>query len=717
MIYRSFAESLIILSVLQKRSVHLFSYLLCCLSVAEMQYTFGPATAAGRLRAGLNKHQWLKRTVYFCRKAFSYVGPGLMVAIAYMDPGNYSTDTAAGAGKQFSLLFVILLSTLIAVYLQTIAVKLASATGKDLARNCRDHLPKWIGFILYIFAECAIIATDIAEVIGTAVALDILLHIPLIAGVCLTILDVILVLLAYKPGNSMRIVRIFEGIIALLLLVVVFCFVVLLTKIPPTNVGHLFRGYLPSHEVISDGGIYMAAGILGATVMPHSLYLGSSMAISRVREVDMRNGYIPVKDEEDEEDYLPSRQAVDKTYRYAVIELVLSLCTVAIFVNSTILIVAGDTMYGSKEAQDADLYTLYDMLKKYLDKGAAVTFMVALLCSGQSAGIICTIAGQIVSEGHLHWRCRPWLRRIFTRLIAIIPCLVVVGVVGKKGLADTLNWSQVVLTITLPFLSAPLIYLTGRDSIMSVHVESYANEKSDDDENDSNDTEDVINGAPGGEVGLSNVHLEIMDKREEAGDVLSTVGDSSSMQMGINDAKKSKVSMYTIPSLNSRIAWIPSKINSVGKGHSISPFENCQSQDSVETYGLALDIPDDFDCKKNRAPFSDRHVRGQVEEIPKVPEKEKISMYSSQPTLFHRIKNGGSWLKKKISAQTSLKILDQESQRELYMVRRKNECRRRVVVKSYACGWISIIFGALLVVFIGVVNVYLLVVIGIQGSP
>jgi metal iron transporter len=398
----------------------------------------------------------------------------MMVAVAYMDPGNYSTAVSGGAAKRYALLFVILLATVLALFLQSLAVKLGSVTGRDLAANIRRHLPFWLSVVLYVFAEGAIIATDIAEVIGTAIALNILLHIPLIAGVAMTIVDVVLILLAYQPGKGMLAVRIFEYGITALVFVVVLCFAVELSKVPTLPAGEIFRGFLPSSKLISDGGMYLSSGILGATVMPHSLYLGSSLVKSRIKRYDRRHGY----DKEDNGDfyhdgYEPSLEAIRWSYKYSIIELFLALCTVAIFVNSSILIVAGRTLYGSQEAENADLYSIYDMLGQYVSQAVAVIFMVALVCSGQSAGIICTIAGQIVCEGHINWKIRPWVRRIVTRLIAIAPCIVVAAAVGREGLAAVLNASQVALTITLPFLVAPLIYLTSRRKVMTVHTRTY----------------------------------------------------------------------------------------------------------------------------------------------------------------------------------------------------------------------------------------------------
>jgi metal iron transporter len=415
-----------------------------------------------------------------------FIGPGMMISIAYMDPGNYSTDVSAGAQKKFSLLFVVLLSNILAIFLQSLGIKLGSVTGEDLAVNCRRHFPRWLSLTIYGFAEIAIIATDIAEVIGTAVALNILIHLPLIAGVILTIVDVMLVLLAYRPGKGMYIVRLFEYGVTTLLFGVVICFAIELSRIPKSPVGEVFRGYLPSRDIIDDKGLYLSCGILGATVMPHSLYLGSSLVKPRIRDYDIRHGNC--KQEQTDEgllhdSYQPSLAAINHCLKYSIIELVVALCTVAMFVNSAILIVAGSTMYNNPKSVDSDLYSIYDLLVELLSKTAGILFMVALLLSGQSAGIICTIAGQIVSEGHINWKIRPWIRRIVTRVIAILPCLIVVAVVGKSGLNSTLNASQVALSVLLPFLTAPLIYLTSMKKVMTVYIqvdgESFDNYKDD----------------------------------------------------------------------------------------------------------------------------------------------------------------------------------------------------------------------------------------------
>lgn len=408
------------------------------------------------------------------KKFLSFIGPGIMVAVAYMDPGNYSTDIQGGAQFQYKLLFVILLSTIIALYLQILCVRLGSVTGQDLAQSCRRHLPPYVSWFLWFLAECAIIATDIAEVAGTAISLKVLLNVPLIAGVFITIADTFLVMLVYGRENGMRALRILEYVVTALLLTVVVCFCVILAKIPSANVGQVFLGYVPSSVIVSAEGIYASAGILGATVMPHSLYLGSAQVIPRVRLHDSRRGFQPRSLSEKIDGYQPSVEAIRATVKYSVVELALALLTVAIFINSAILIVAGDTMFGSENAENADLFGLNTMLRAYLGKGVAIVFFVALLASGLSSSVICTISGQIVGEGHINWRTRAWVRRLVTRLVALVPCAVVVGIVGERGISDAINWSQVVLTITLPFLTAQLVYLTSRRSVMFVKIKHYS---------------------------------------------------------------------------------------------------------------------------------------------------------------------------------------------------------------------------------------------------
>ncbi|KAI5950530.1 SMF1 [Candida margitis] len=441
------------------------------------------------------------KTKMILRKYASFIGPGLVVSVSFIDPGNYQTCVTGGSSNRFSLLFVVFLSNCIAIFLQSLCIKLGSVTGYDLARCSREFLPKKLNILLWVLAELAIIATDIAEVIGSAIALNILLRIPLPAGVVITITDVLFVLMAYRADtSSMKFVKIFEYSVGALVGVVVICFCIQLSKIH-ADARDIFRGYVPSKQMFDGSGLTIATSIVGATVMIHSLFLGSGLVQPRLREYDVKNGYVdlnkvvsedeekpqPVSDAEKKKlkqkqyekeadffyhQYKPSFKAINYSLKYSIIELALSLCTFALFVNSAILIVAGATLYGTPEAMDADLYTIHDLLSRSIAPAMGTIFMVALLFSGQSAGIVCTIAGQVVSEGHINWTLKPWLRRLITRSISIIPCLIVSACLGRDGMAIALNISQVVISILLPPLTAPLIYFTCSKKFMKVKLDN-----------------------------------------------------------------------------------------------------------------------------------------------------------------------------------------------------------------------------------------------------
>ncbi|RDW74974.1 hypothetical protein BP6252_06116 [Coleophoma cylindrospora] len=403
-----------------------------------------------------------------------FVGPGFMISVAYIDPGNYATDVSAGATYKFRLLFIVLMSNIFAIFLQSLCIKLGSVSGLNLAEACRAFLPKWLNISLYILAEGAIIATDIAEVIGTAIAINLLIpQIPLVAGCAISIVDVFLILMFYPSnGASVNRLRPFEYFVMALVLGVVVCFCIQLSLIKDTSVGEVFRGYLPSSAIVQSEGLYQACGILGATVMPHSLYLGSGIVQPRLKEYDMKAGlHIPADNatSDDKEPYFPSLSAINSCLKYSVAELAISLFTFALFVNSAILIVAGASLSGNSSAKDADLFGIHDLLSSSLAPAAGTVFALALLLSGISAGIVCTMAGQMVSEGALKWRCPPWVRRLITRSISITPSIIIAGAVGRSGLSAALNGSQVALSVALPFISAPLIYFTCRNKFMTVH--------------------------------------------------------------------------------------------------------------------------------------------------------------------------------------------------------------------------------------------------------
>ncbi|SCV05221.1 LANO_0H02718g1_1 [Lachancea nothofagi CBS 11611] len=391
-----------------------------------------------------------------------FIGPGIIISVAYMDPGNYSTSVSGGAQFQYQLLFAIFISNIFAVVLQCLCVKLGTVTGRDLAENCRQHLPHKLNVIIFFFAELAIIATDLAEVVGTAIALQILFGFPLLLGVAFTIFDVLIILIFYKPEEqSMKQVRFFEMFVTTLVAATVVCFVLELFKISVPDKIELFEGFLPSKVIFQDKqAMYISLGILGATVMPHSLFLGSSVVKPRINEYDFKKyGKLNAQ---------PSLAAIKYTLNYSYAELIISLFLIATFVNSAILIVAASTLYGQPDAEDADLTSIYNLLSYYISPAAGLIFALAMLFSGQSAGVICTMAGQIVSEGFLRWTFKPWVTRLVTRLIAIVPCFFVAAFFGEKGISSILNLSQVVLSLILPVVSAPLIYFTSNSTIMSV---------------------------------------------------------------------------------------------------------------------------------------------------------------------------------------------------------------------------------------------------------
>lgn len=343
-----------------------------------------------------------------------------------------------------------------------------------MAELCRAQFPLWANIILYIIFEVAILATDLAEVIGTAIALNMLFKIPLVAGVVLTMLDVLIVLCAWRPDGSLRAMRYFEMGVAVLVCMVICCFVVLLAKIKGIQATAVMKGYLPNKTAFDSEGIYTSLSILGAVVMPHSLILGTGLTQTRMRQWDIQHGFISkdvaISDSADTQKYKPTLGAINSTLTYSIVEISISLMTFALFVNSAILIVAGATLHNVEGAAEADLFGIRTLLSTILDPAAGTIFAIALLASGQSAGIVVTMAGQLVSEGFFNWTMRPWLRRLITRTIAILPCIIVAGVVGRSGLAEVVNASQVALSLLLPFIAFPIIYFASQSKIMRVEV-------------------------------------------------------------------------------------------------------------------------------------------------------------------------------------------------------------------------------------------------------
>ena len=377
----------------------------------------------------------------FWRKLFAFMGPGYLVAVGYMDPGNWATDLAGGAKFGYTLLSVILISNFMAILLQALSARLGIVAGRDLAQACRDHYSRPTTLVLWVLCELAIAACDLAEVIGAAIALNLLFGLPMMWGVCLTAGDVLLVL--WLQGHRFRYV---EALVVLLIIGIAGSFLVELILARPALTGVL-GGLLPTTEIVRNPEmLYIAVGILGATVMPHNLYLHSSIVQTRK--------------------YLDDTPSKREAVRFATIDSTVALMS-ALFLNGAILVMAAATFHGSGHEDVADISDAYLLLAPLLGTSLASTlFAVALLFSGQNATLTGTLAGQIVMEGFLNIRLRPWLRRLVTRLIAIIPALITVYLYGERGAGQLLVLSQVILSLQLPFAVFPLVLFTGDRSKM-----------------------------------------------------------------------------------------------------------------------------------------------------------------------------------------------------------------------------------------------------------
>ncbi|MCC2548899.1 Nramp family divalent metal transporter [Hymenobacter sp. BT175] len=383
----------------------------------------------------------------FWRKLLAFSGPGLMVAVGYMDPGNWATDIAGGARYGYTLLSVILISNLFAILLQHLAAKLGIVTGRDLAQACRDHYSRPVALVLWFLCEVAIAACDLAEVIGSAIALNLLFGLPLPWGVVLTILDVLVVLMFQSRGF-----RVIESIVAGLTVVIFGCFLYEIIVSHPDYFS-LIKGFVPQPKIVTTPGmLYIAIGILGATVMPHNLYLHSSIVQTRAIE-QTESG---------------KRMAI----RFATIDSTVSLL-LAFFINAAILVTAAAAFHKRGLFNVADITDAHELLAPVLGAGAAsVVFAVALLASGQNSTLTGTLAGQIVMEGFLHLKLKPWLRRLITRSIAVVPALIVTLIYGEKGTSDLLVLSQVILSLQLSFAVVPLVLFTGTKAKMGVFTNS-----------------------------------------------------------------------------------------------------------------------------------------------------------------------------------------------------------------------------------------------------
>lgn len=370
------------------------------------------------------------------RKLLAFAGPGYLVAVGYMDPGNWATDLAGGSAFGYTLLSVIMVSNLMAILLQGLASKLGIVTGRDLAQAVRDSYSSPSVWMHWVLAEIAIAACDLAEVIGSAIALNLLFGIPLAVGVVLTALDVLIVLALQNKGF-----RYLEAVVIALIALIAICFLFEIIVSKPELAGVL-RGFVPTPEIVRNPTmLYIAIGILGATVMPHNIYLHSSVVQTRKYEETAEG----------------KREAV----RFAFLDSTIALM-MALFINASILIVAAATFHRTGHTEVAEIQDAYKLLTPLLGvTGASAVFALALLASGQNSTLTGTLAGQIVMEGFLHIRLRPWVRRLITRAIAIVPAVIVAVLYGESGTARLLILSQVILSLQLSFAVFPLVRFTS----------------------------------------------------------------------------------------------------------------------------------------------------------------------------------------------------------------------------------------------------------------
>ncbi len=372
----------------------------------------------------------------FWRKVLAFSGPGFLVAVGYMDPGNWATDIAGGSRFAYQLISVLMISNLMAILVQALAARLGIATQMDLAQACKAHYSRRTTIFLWVLCEIAIAACDLAEVIGSAIALNLLFHIPLLIGVCLTALDVLAILYLQHKGF-----RWLEAVVVSLIGIIGGCYLVEILLVRPDFMG-IARGVVPTPQILTNPEmLYISIGILGATVMPHNLYLHSSLV--QTRAIDR------------------TREGIRTAIRFNFLDSFLAL-NFAFLINAAILIMAAGTFYRAGLTQVAEIQEAYHTLTPLLGTSmASILFAVALLCSGQNSTLTGTLAGQIVMEGFLNLRLVPWLRRLITRLMAIIPAVLTVVFFGQAGTAKLLILSQVILSLQLSFAVVPLVQFTG----------------------------------------------------------------------------------------------------------------------------------------------------------------------------------------------------------------------------------------------------------------
>jgi len=397
-----------------------------------------------------------------------FFGPGMIITVAYVDPDNFQTSVEDGQDFGYKMLFMVLISLLIAIFLQYLCLRMATVTGLNLAQMNHKYMPRWLELLVYAVAEACCICTDISAVIGTAFAWNLLIpKLPLDAACVITTFDTLLILVFYSPTGTLRNIRYFEMFMAALVMIILITTAIALGQVSPPP-GPVFKGFLPSREIFVSDGLYSTCAMIGGMLMPHALYVGSSISQPRLLDYDTKHhittyqqGHTPI-----DIFYRPSLRAIKSTLSYATWDLCLTVFVIGLFVNSAPEILSGAAF--SQDGDFTDLYSLYQLFQTGISQLAATMFAVGFLFSGIAAGIVSTMAGQTVMEGAFQIKINPFARRLITRCIAIIPALIVTVSVGQAGLSNALTAVNYILSIGLIFVTLPVVWYVTHDKYMSV---------------------------------------------------------------------------------------------------------------------------------------------------------------------------------------------------------------------------------------------------------
>ncbi|KAK6346871.1 hypothetical protein TWF696_006976 [Orbilia brochopaga] len=429
------------------------------------------------------KMSWQKKAWHIITKFGRFLGPGILISVAYIDPDNFQSNVSSGAQFGYRLLVMVLIGNIIAAFLQSMSIKLGTVTGLDLAQMNRASCPFWLNVCLWLLAEASIICTDVGSVIGFAIGVNLLNpSIPLPAACAISLADTLIILFFYQPWGSLKWLRAFEWFIGAFVVATIITIIYLLALIDTDNApaGQVFLGFLPTRTAFVGDGLLESCGVIGGTIMPHTIYLGSSVVLARLRNFDVKTkAYEPPEDTDEKEPtviYRPSLAAIKSCMRYSIVELCSTLLIIAIFVNAGTMIVAAATFAdiddddGDIDVEDADLFALYDLFADRISVTGANLFAAGLMLSSLACGVVTTMAGQMVLEGAMQWHIPPFVRRLVTRSISIVPAIAIAASVGKDGLATTLYACNIVLSVNLLFSCGPLLWYVCQDKYMTVAV-------------------------------------------------------------------------------------------------------------------------------------------------------------------------------------------------------------------------------------------------------